>query len=364
MEFRAVPFQAIGEGTQLLCNKNSVSFVKPMEVVGYAMIKLRNISICVKTVLKICVCLLIMVPCAAFSASTSFAPPVGKTLLLVGQDRDTIAHYVSKTGNVPGGTMVYTSIQTMDGLEAAVDYGGGPMDGDVLLKSYPNSVIQLGLYMVDGLNNTIVGTYDANLKTLAQWIKKANRPVYLRIGYEFDNPSNHYDPQQYKQAFRYVVDFLRKEGVRNAAYVWHSEDTAHPWMDWYPGDDYVDWFGKTIFRTKDIPVASNFLKLAREHGKPFMICESSPWGMYTSRWKIDWLDHMFQFIKDQNVEAFCYIDCDWDKQQMWVGQNWGDARLEENVDTKNLWLREIDQDRYLKASPDLFRLLGWIKLKP
>ena len=299
-----------------------------------------------------------------YAASSPFVPPSGKTLLLVGQDRDTIARYVSKIGNVPGGTMLYTSIQKAEGLDEPADCGSGPMDGNALLTSYPNSVIQIGLYMVDALSDTIAGKYEDHLKTLAQWIKKADRPVYLRIGYEFDNPSNHYDPQQYKQAFRYVVDFLRREGVSNAAYVWHSEDSPHPWMDWYPGDDYVDWFGKTIFRTGDVPVAERFLKLAREHGKPFMICESSPWDMYTIRGKIDFLDHVFQFIRDQGVNAFCYINSNWDAEPMFQSEHWGDARLEENAETKDFWLKEINQDRYLKASPNLFRSLGWARLKP
>jgi len=320
-------------------------------------------SMYVRKVFEICAWLFVMVPCLAYSASNPFVPPPGRTLLLVGQDRETIAKYVSGTGSIPGGTMVYTSIQKMDGLDEPADYGSGPMDGDALLKEYPNSVIEVGMYMVDALKDTIAGTYDDNLKKLAQWIKKADRPIYLRIGYEFDSPDNHYDPQQYKQAFRYVVDFLRKEGVHNAAYVWHSEDTPHPWMDWYPGDDYVDWFGKTIFRNEDIPVASDFLKLARAHGKPFMICESSPWYMYTNRGKIDFLKHLFQFIKEQKVPIFCYINSDWDKQPMFAGQGWGDARLEVNPEVKDFWLKEIGQDRYLKASPDLFRSLGWIRSK-
>ncbi len=307
--------------------------------------------------------LLITALCPAFAHSSSFAPPSGKTLLLVGQDRDTIARYVRATGNIPGGTMFYTSIQEVKGLDRANEYGSGPEDGKALLRSYRNSVIQVGLYMVGGLDNTLAGTYDANLKKLAQWIKKANRPVYLRVGYEFDLPANHYDPPQYIRAFRYVVDFLRKEGVHNAAYVWHSycwtEKSGQQWMDWYPGDDYVDWFGVSIFSTSQIPMASNFLQLAREHGKPFMICESTPQGMYTIRGKIDFLNHICRFIKDQNVEAFCYINTNWDKQQMWAGQSWGDARLEKYPEIKDLWLKEIGQDRYLKSSPDLFKSLGW-----
>jgi len=306
--------------------------------------------------------LLILASYPAIADSNSFAPPSGKTLLLVGQDRDTIARYVRTTRNIPGGTMFYTSIQELKGLGGSTEYGSGPQDGKALLRSYPNAVIQVGLYMVGGLGNTIDGKYDANLKALAQWIKKAKRPVYLRIGYEFDYPSNNYDPQEYQQAFRYVVDYLRKEGVRNAAFVWHSYCVDNPdqqWMDWYPGNDYVDWFGVSIFSTAQVTTASNFLELARERGKPFMICESTPQGMYTLRGKIDWFNHVFQFIKDRNVEAFCYINSNWDIMPMFRGQQWGDARIEKYPQIKDLWLKEIKQDRYLKSSPDLFHSLGW-----
>jgi Glycosyl hydrolase family 26 len=323
---------------------------------------MRSITICLAAVLF----LSLIKPSGAEPRKAPFVPPPGKTLLIVGQDRDTIAWYVHATGKVPGGTMFYTSIQKMDGFDEPVDYGGGSMDGDVLLRTYPNSVIQLGLYMVDGLANTIVGGYDANLTALAQWIKQANRPVYLRIGYEFDNPSNHYDPQQYIQAFRYVVDFLRRQGVKNAAYVWHTDLGDHPgaqWQDWYPGDDYVDWFGVSIFETTQVPMAAKFQKLAQEHGKPFMICESSPWHMYTARDKTYWLNRIFKFIKEQDVKIFSYIDCNWNTQDLWRNLNLGDARLEKTKETKDLWLNETAHDRYLKASPNLFQILGWIPSK-
>jgi hypothetical protein len=133
-------------------------------------------------------------------------------------------------------------------------------------------------------------------------------------------------------------------------------------MDWYPGDGYVDWFGASVFATPNqLWTVSSFVKLSRDHHKPFMICESTPWGMYTSRGKIDFLNHLFRLIKEQHVEAFCYIDSNWDVMPMYHGQHIGDARIEENADIKKLWLNEIDQDRYLKASPDLFHTLGWAR---
>ncbi len=303
---------------------------------------------------------MVMVSLPVFAASHAFLPPPGKTLLFIGQDRDTIAHYVAGMGHVPGGNMLYTSIQKIDGLDSVKDYGSGPMDGTALLNTYPNSVLQIGLYMVGGLDQTLDGTYDDNLRKLAQWIKDANRPVYLRIGYEFDNPANDYDPALYQHAYRYVVDFLRKEGVTNAAYVWHTQcNEGTQWMDWYPGNDYVDWFGVSIYSSQQIPTASHFLRIARKHGKPLMICESSTWGLYTLRAKMDWFNHLFRFIDGQKIGAFCYIDSDWDKLPMYVRAKIGDARVEENGEIKKLWLDEIEQDRYLKASPELFRLLGW-----
>ena len=70
------------------------------------------------------------------------------------------------------------------------------------------------------------------------------------------------------------------------------------------------------------------------------------------------------YIKYFNIFDNCYINSNWDAEPMFQSEHWGDARLEKNAETKNFWLNEINQDRYLKASPDLFRLLGWIKEKP
>ena len=312
--------------------------------------------------INIILCMLFSVFTPVLVFANPFAPPSGKTLLFVGQDRNTISRYVRATGTIPGGTMLYTSIQEMKGLDKPYEYGAGPQYGRSLLRAYPYSVIQVGLYMVDALGETISGKYDDNLKILAQWIKNAGRPVYLRIGYEFDNPTNHYAPELYVEAYQYVVNFLRKEGVKNAAYVWHSycaHDSFGRWMDWYPGDDYVDWFAVSVFSTNQLEAVATFLKFSREHQKPLMIAESSPWGIYTMRGRIDWFTHVFQFIDRNDIQAFCYIDSDWDIMPMFYNQRIGDCRIEDFREIKQLWLGMIHQDRYLMSSPDLFQSLGW-----
>ncbi len=293
----------------------------------------------------------------------AFAPPPGKTILLIGQDRETIKQYVKETGLVPGGVMFYTAVQNVRALKQPYDYGAGFQDGKFLAANYPHSTIQIGLYMIGVLDDILQGKYDGNLRLIGRWIKKTRRPIYLRIGYEFDLPHNHYEPEKYKAVFRYIVNLFRRQNVSNVSFVWHSclAPGISSWMDWYPGDEYVDWFGVSIFSTQSILDAPPFLKLARQHRKPFMIAESTPQSMYTVRGKLDWFKHIFRFIDENNVEAFCYINSNWDIMPMFKGQGWGDDRIEKFPEVKALWLNEIDQERYLNGSPKLFELLGWKK---
>jgi hypothetical protein len=215
--------------------------------------------------------------------------------------------------------------------------------------------------MVGALEDTIIGKYDDNIRKLAEWIKKTDRPVYLRIGYEFDNPGNHYDPEDYKEAFQHVVDLLRTQGVRNAAYVWHSWNSGYTGdakMNWYPGDDYVDWFAVSLFQTQQISQAADFLATAKEHHKPFMIAESTPWNLYTVQDELLWFGHVFDFIRQNDIPVFCYINSNWDDLPMYKGQAIGNASVYRNAQLKELWMQETGDTRYLQASQDLFDELG------
>jgi len=41
----------------------------------------------------------------------------------------------------------------------------------------------------------------------------------------------------------------------------------------------------------------------------------------------------------------------------WIGQGWGDSRIEVNEDIKSWWLAEIGTDFWLHGSADLFEVL-------
>jgi hypothetical protein len=276
--------------------------------------------------------------------------PDGKVAVLIGQDSATIERYIKKTGHVPAGFMIYTAIHEPEGLDTwSRDYGAGRSSADDLLSKYPGKAVQIGLYMVDSLQKTYRGEFDENIARLARWMKKANAPVFLRIGYEFDGPHNRYDPDDYKKAYTYIVDKFREAGVANVDYVWHScaQDDVRDILPWYPGDDYVDWVGLSYF---DQPQSfmTHVVDFAEARGKPLMVAEATPAGKSLNSplaWKI-WFQPFFRFVDKNDIRIISYINSHWDAMPMWQEIKWGDARIEAHDNVRAQWLNKMKEDRF------------------
>lgn len=200
-----------------------------------------------------------------------------------------------------------------------------------------------------------------------------NRPVYLRIGYEFDGMHNELEPDIYVKAYRHIVDFLRNDGVDNIAYVWHSY-ASKPYKDfkvskWYPGDAYVDWVGISVFghaydNTDFGEYCDAVLELAKTHKKPVMIAESNPIKGIdiedASAWQ-DWFVNFFSFCYNKNIKAISFINENWQRLTIDGIGEWKDGRLYNNDQVAKAWFLETNKERYLKQSPELFEELGYFK---
>lgn len=331
-----------------------------------------------------------------------FAPPAGQTLLIVGQDLGAVAGYVEGVHPTPGGVTTYTSLWDLNGLEERANWGSGDVDGQAALDAYPQSALALGLHMVesagDELNRLAEGGYDEQIERLGQFIRKAERPVFLRIGYEFDGPWNHYEPAEFVTAWRYLVDRLRSANVDNVATVWQSAANVTfedlPFSEWWPGDDYVDWIGTSFFfLDENLAQHRALVDWAVEKGRPLMICEAAPKGYnvdenpdgpapfaYPDRgltfsrdgvafsprtsehiWS-EWYAPLFDLVRDDAhaIRAVAYINVEWNAQQMWGDGSslfWGDSRIEANSLIHDRWLTEIRSDAWLHGGPDLFDTL-------
>ena len=156
----------------------------------------------------------------------------------------------------------------------------------------------------------------------------SKKDVYLRIGYEFDNPDNEYNPEDYVKAYRHIVNFLKSMQVTNVHYVWHSiawraDDWPEYHLDkWYPGDECVDWVALSFFDAQREKERNILTEFAHRKGKPLMIAESSPFNQYTVEQKLLWIKKLFEYIRYSGVRFLSYINVNWDNLDMFKNEKW------------------------------------------
>ena len=310
---------------------------------------------------------------------TKFVPPPGKTLLIMGQTVESISEYLDNFPDqrIPAGWSAYWGVPEFKGItESHKNDTGSTQNHQMLIDTFPNTVVQSAMWMVGKWNVAKFagdGAYDRVIKKYSAWAKSVNRPIYLRIGYEFDGPHNALEPEEFIKAYRHIVDLMRKKGVDNIAFVWHSYASKpfkdYPISAWYPGDDYVDWvaisvFGHAYKGTDFGRYCDNVLEFAKQHKKPVMIAESSPIngidGKSAQVWD-QWFVNFFTFIHQKNIKAISFINEDWTRTKIPGISEWKDSRLYNNEKVSQAWFEETNKERYLKQSTELFKQLGYTK---
>ena len=310
---------------------------------------------------------------------TKFVPPKNKTLLIMGQTQERITEYMEHFSDqpMPGGWSAYWGITEFKGVTwPSKNDTGSTQHHQMLIDSFPNTVVQSALWMVGKwqiAKKAGKGDYNDVVKKYSAWAKATNRPIYLRIGYEFDGPHNELEPAEYVKAYKRIVKLIRAQGADNIAFVWHSYASKpykdYPLSDWYPGDEYVDWVGISVFghaySGSDFGTyCDDVLKFAKEHKKPVMIAESNPiHGIDTDTADVwdQWFVNFFNFIYSKNIKAVSFINEDWSSLRIDGISEWKDGRLNNNELISKAWFRETNKDRYLKQSTELFGLLGYKK---
>lgn len=67
------------------------------------------------------------------------------------------------------------------------------------------------------------------------------------------DPPQYQGPENFKKAYRHIVDRARAAGAGNIQWVFHANNTSEPDEPWnrmknyYPGDRYVDWLGLSAY---------------------------------------------------------------------------------------------------------------------
>ncbi|WOD45010.1 glycoside hydrolase family 26 protein [Hwangdonia lutea] len=328
-------------------------------------------------ILFLCISTTIMVhlhaQVSANFGAPKFVPLDGKKLLIIGQDLGAVGGldthtngYVdSFSSHVPAGVTSYTSLPNLAGLNHLDNWGSGDVHAEAYFNdaTFNNSFMVIGLYLVGVLEDINNGVVDDDIKTLANWVKEKDRPIFLRIGYEFDGSWNGYNPTQFKNAWKHIVHIFDAENVSNVAYVWQSSGLNFTnIMDWYPGDEYVNWMGYSHFDGENM--GQSIRDFGEERDKPIMIAEATPKvdlqnGNPEIYWT-NWFEPLFNEIYTTNrIKALAYINVDWDSQFMWSGDGWGDSRVQEVPFIKEKWELEISKSPWITASDNILNTINY-----
>jgi beta-mannanase len=130
------------------------------------------------------------------------------------------------------------------------------------------------------LKEIVAGKWDAYVDKWADSAREFAQPMIVVFGVEMngdwfpwsgwyygadewvgDAPDVWEGPEQFKKAYRYVVDRVRARGASNIKWMFHVNNYSYPIDTWnfapayYPGSDYVDWLGMSVYgqQFKDEP---------------------------------------------------------------------------------------------------------------
>ncbi|WP_421695667.1 glycoside hydrolase family 26 protein [Aestuariivirga sp.] len=154
------------------------------------------------------------------------------------------------------------------------------------------------------LDGILAGRYDANITAVCSAISRLKSPISIRWGQEMEDPStifpwSHWSPKEFIAAYQRFVTECRKHAP-DAKYVWSPKGNKEL-VDYYPGDQYVDEIGLSVFgyqpydeinfggdRTFAQALEQGY-RLAEGFGKPIIVAELGYEGSpdYVTRWAKD-----------------------------------------------------------------------------
>lgn len=268
-----------------------------------------------------------------------------------------VSAYQTAAGEVP---LIYSAYQ---GINPFLDSIDSTDLLDIVSEHNHPYILIVGLYLLDGtdLQNSYAnpdailnGEWDDTITDIAGRIKAIDAPVFLRPGFEFGTGSQGlhqaFSGPEFISIWNYIWTVFDRENVNNVAWVWNTVNpNQFDYMSYYPGDDFVDWWGVNYFTVSQINNSDSFVEDAAIHGKPVMVCESCPiqnnGTQNSDNWN-NWFVPYFNKIKEYNhIKAFVYISDPWDKPGFF--DEWPDSRIDSNVTIQSNYAFEMQDSCYI-----------------
>lgn len=129
-------------------------------------------------------------------------------------------------------------------------------------------------------DSLLQGGYDKYLNEFAEKIKSFNNKVYLRFAHEMNGnwypwSGSQIGDKKYIAIYKYVKDFFDKKNLNNIKWIFsiNCEDIppikSNYFMDYYPGNDYVDYIGIDGYNWGNTKAWSRWMSFKEIFEKPY-----------------------------------------------------------------------------------------------
>lgn len=234
------------------------------------------------------------------------------------------------------------------------------------------------------MQNIIDGKFDTELIAWARATKKDNIPLLIDFGVEANGdwfswggnfnggsvPDTYGDvnypdgPERYRDAYRHIIDIFRVEEVTHVTWFYHYNYASFPNVQWnqpkyyYPGDDYIDWIGFSLYGAQTLDEEWEGLDFsiqlkeffdsfkALDTKKPIALLEFGVTDYHKQGSKSIWLEDAFKTILDNPYVKFDAINI-WHEDWQNEDETYTRLRVDSSNKTLKTFKKLIDNDRFI-----------------
>ncbi len=228
----------------------------------------------------------------------------------------------------------------------------------------------------------IDGNFDNDLKLWAKEAKNTKIPLLVEFGTEVNgdwfpwnaeyngrNTKNEYGAnnlydgmERFRDAYRHIIDICNNEGAINITWFFHIDIYSNPETSWnnmkgyYPGDDYIDWIGISVYGKQEpnddwnefqniLNDGWNEVKSISATGKPIAILE---WGVVDNEahQKPQWITNALNSVKE-NGNFYPEI-----KAVSYWNENFGTTllRIDSSPEALNAYKQSISNEIFISSA--------------
>ncbi|RUM42804.1 MAG: hypothetical protein DSY80_06635 [Desulfocapsa sp.] len=234
------------------------------------------------------------------------------------------------------------------------------------------------------LQNIIDGVFDAELKIWAQAAIADAKPLLVDFAVEpngdwfgwsgifnggsttdaYGDPTYPDGPERYRDAYRHVIDLFREEGAKHITWFFHFNYASFPDVAWnkphyyYPGDNYIDWIGTSLYGSQMISEEWDGLAFSEQLAayvedaqavsmtKPMALLEFGVTDYHPDGSKALWLNDAFTTILDNAYIKFDAIS-PWHENWENEDSTLTTIRLDSSVEALSVFKENIAANRFI-----------------